>query len=50
MGLGQYDNPLRVKDVDETGLQIEKMSKNRSVIVIKEESEWVTKLLKCVEQ
>lgn len=49
VGLGQIDNPLRVKDVDKNGNQIEKLAqKNRAVVMIKAQDPMVGTLLKCI--
>lgn len=49
VGLGQVSNPLRVKDVDTLGRQIEEQAqKNRAVFVVKSDSELVGALMKCI--
>ena len=49
VGLGQIDNPLRVKDVDKNGNQIEELAqKNRAVVMIKAQDPMVGTLLKCI--
>lgn len=48
IGLGQKSNPLRVKDVDGNGMQIEEMAKkNRAVYLIKSDSEMLQILNEC---
>lgn len=49
VGLGQADNPLRIPDVDENGMQIEELAqKNRAVIFVRKGSELVDTLLLCI--
>lgn len=49
VGLGQINNPLRVDDVDENGIQIEELAqKNRAVVMIKAQDPMVGTLLKCI--